>query len=79
MHVFCDESGGIAPRDPHFTLAVAAMELEAAARAVKAFRRAARLRDAEIKGSGLSPAHRKLFVEVLLKEDHGDDSCRILT
>lgn len=71
MHAFCDESGGVASGNPHFTLAVAAMEQETALRAVKAFRRASKLKGPEIKGSSLGPAHRRLFVEVLLKEGCG--------
>lgn len=47
------------------------MEHDTAARAVKAFRKAAKLKGGEIKGSGLSPAHRALFVEVLVKEGCG--------
>lgn len=71
MHVFCDESGGVAPGNPHFTLAVAAMEQHAAARAVKRFRKVARLKGEEIKGSSLSPADRALFMEVLIGEGCG--------
>ena len=71
MHVFCDESGGAAPGNPHFTLAVAAMDQHAAARVVKRFRKVAKLKGGEIKGSSLNATHRELFMQVL-----ADEGCR---
>jgi hypothetical protein len=70
MHVYCDESGGIAPANPYFTMAAVVLDADYAVRALKAFRKAARLpKSVEVKGSSLkSPADRSLFFEILAKE-----------
>jgi hypothetical protein len=71
VHLFCDESGGIAASNTHFTLAVVALDQDSAARILKTFRKAAKLKSAEIKGSSLSARHRRLFFEILAKERGG--------
>ena len=71
VHVFCDESGGIAPSESYFALGAVALESTAANRAIKTFLKAAKIKHAEIKGSNLTADQRKLFVEVLIKEGGG--------
>ena len=67
MHVFCDESGGIAPGNHHFTMAAVVLDPDHAIRALKTFRKALKLpKNAEVKGSSLQrPADRTLFFKIL--------------
>jgi hypothetical protein len=71
VHVFCDESGGTAPRDSYFALGAVALEPRTASRAIKTFRKVAKITTSEIKGSNLTTDQRRLFVEVLVKEGGG--------
>ena len=63
MHVFCDESGGLAPAEHQFSVAAVAVEPRAAEHAIKRFRRAAGWAG-EVKGTRMKPDQRVLFFSI---------------
>lgn len=72
VHVYCDESGSLAPGDAHFSIAAVAIPPEVAARMLKTFCKRAKFRGHEVKGTALNPRDRRLFLEIL--EEHTE--CR---
>lgn len=71
MHIFCDESGGIALANRQFTIATVMVDPTSARRAVRHFRKAHGWQG-EIKGTNLTPQQRIAFVQML----HGEGSIR---
>lgn len=72
VHVYCDESGSLAPGDAHFSVAAVAIPPEVATRMLKSFCKRAKVKGNEIKGSHLNARDRRLFLEIL--EEHTE--CR---
>lgn len=69
MQIFCDESGGTDPANELFLAAAVVLPASGATRLLKSFRKAARWGGAEVKGHLLTPGQRRVFSDLLGRQD----------